>query len=187
MERNKYQDALIYTIKTDNGLYVGSTCDFVNRKVKHKSNSKELNQKLYQNIRENGGEYSMEIYKMFPCNSEKELQMEEEKIRKYLNANLNMKSCYGRDIEKCKQTAKNYQENNREYFCEASKKHRNKYAEKIKEQKSEVSKKKLTCECGVVISYGSRYRHITSQKHLNLMELKSSQDPSSVLTDYSCT
>lgn len=175
MERNKYQDAVIYTIKTDTGLYVGSTCDFAQRKQSHKElcfheNRKGHNIKLYQNIRENGGEYSMEIYKMFPCNNKDELHKQEEEVRKYLNANLNMVSCYGRDYEKCKETKRKYQENNREYLREASKKHRNKYPEKIKQKKSEASKKKITCECGCVTSYGSRYRHLTSQKHLNRMK-----------------
>ena len=52
MEWNKYQDGLIYTIKTDNGIYVGSTIDFSNRKKNHNENIHRLNTKLYKNIRE---------------------------------------------------------------------------------------------------------------------------------------
>ena len=99
MECNKYQNGLIYTIKTDNGLYVGSTIDFTNRKYQHKSkcfneNSKQYNLNVYKNIRENGGEYTIEIYKMFPCNSNEELRIEEKNVIKYLNPNLNTISAF---------------------------------------------------------------------------------------------
>ena len=97
MEANIYQNGLIYTIKTDNGLYVGSTINFIKRKSKHKNsiyneNVKHYNCKLYKNIRENEGVYSIEIYKLFPCNTNDELRIQEEKIRVELNANLNSKN-----------------------------------------------------------------------------------------------
>jgi len=142
MACNKYQNGLIYTIKTDNGLYVGSTCNFTNRKRGHKNscfnkNNRTYNYKVYKNIRENGGEYTIEIYKMFPCNSDKELRSEEEEVRKYLNPNLNMNSAF-QSVEGTKE----------------------KLAEKI------------TCECGIEITKGCLPRHRKTQKHLKLMELK---------------
>jgi len=126
MEQNKYQDAVIYTIKTDTGLYVGSTYDFAHRKNSHKShcfneNSEHYNVKLYQNIRENGGEYSIEIYKMFPCNSAEELHKEEEEVRKYLNSNLNSNKAYRTKEEK--------KEYNKEWM-DSNKQHRQEYRQK---------------------------------------------------------
>jgi predicted GIY-YIG superfamily endonuclease len=144
MEQNKYQDAVIYTIKTDTGLYVGSTCDFAQRKFQHKGccfveNRKEYNLKLYQNIRENGGEYSIEIYKMFPCNNKEELHKQEEEVRKYLNPNLNSNKAY-------------------------------RTKEDIKKKQAEI----ITCECGCETTRGHISRHRKSKKHLNRMNLPES-------------
>ena len=152
MEQNKYQDGLIYTIKTDNGIYVGSTCDFVRRKTNHKSscfneNSEQYNIKLYQNIRENGGEYSMEIYKLFPCNSKEELYIAEEKVRKELNPNLNSIKCFRTEEEKDewfsqnkdnkKQYDKQLYEENKEKIKQRVKEYREENKEKIKQQAKE--------------------------------------------------
>lgn len=150
MEQNKYQDALIYTIKTDNGIYVGSTCDFVKRKTNHKSscfneNSEVYNIKLYQNIRENGGEYSMEIYKLFPCNSKEELYIAEEKVRKELNPNLNSIKCFRTEEEKDEWFSQN-KDNKKQYdkqYYEENKDHKKEYQKKYcEENKEKVSKRK---------------------------------------------
>ena len=163
MECNKYQDGLIYTIKTDNGLYAGSTCDFAVRKYKHKSNcfnenGKLYNTKLYQNIRENGGEYSIELYKLFPCNSDEELRTEEEEVRKYLNANLNSQRAFMSEEEK------------KEYNKEYCKEHREKNKEIISQKQAEI----ITCECGCQTARRNISRHRKTQKHLNLMNLPES-------------
>ena len=201
MECNKYQDGLIYTIKTDNGLYVGSTCDFVARKYKHKSNcfnenGKLYNTKLYQNIRENGGEYSIELYKLFPCNSDEELRIEEEQVRKYLNPNLNTYKCI-RTKEEKKEYNKEWIESNKQHRQEYRQKwsnenkdkkrnydetYRKKNKEKItihkkekyQQNKEDVKKKQaeiITCECGCETTRGHISRHRKSKKHLNLMDL----------------
>jgi len=142
MACNKYQGGVIYTIKTDNGgLYVGSTCNFAERKTTHKSRCfnekcKEYNFKVYKNIRENGGKYTIEIYKKFPCNSEKELRMEEEESRKYLNANLNSQKAF-RTKEDTKIQQSEYREKNKEQIKEYREKNKEQikgYREKNKEQ-----------------------------------------------------
>ena len=194
MACNKYQNGLIYTIKTDNGLYVGSTIDFTVRKRAHKSkcfneNCKEYNKKLYQNIRENGGEYTIEIYKMFPCNSDKDLRSEEENVRKYLNANLNTNLAF-QSVEEKKEYIKNWTINNKEHIKQVKTEWRKnnleknslaskKWIENNKEKQKEMDKicdkrkaKIITCECGIEITKGCLLRHRKSQKHLNLMELK---------------
>ena len=167
MEQNNYQDALIYTIKTDNGLYVGSTIDFVDRKKNHKvdcfnESRTGYNRKVYKNIRENGGDYTIEIYKMFPCNSDKELRIEEESVRKYLNANLNMQKCFTSEEEV------------REQKSEYAKTDKNKISKKVwyennKETICEKMSKKITCECGCPTTQGTLNRHRKSNKHNKLM------------------
>jgi len=174
MEQNKYQDGLIYTIKTDNGIYVGSTCDFARRKTNHKSScfnendNKVYNYKVYKNIRENGGEYTIEIYKLFPCNNSNELQIEEEKVRNVLNANLNDRKCF-KSISDNKEYHRKYKRDNREKNIKNIKlSHKKSYIknkEAILKQKSE----KVTCECGCQVTRGNILTHRKSQKHINLM------------------
>jgi len=163
MACNKYQNGTIYTIKTDNGLYVGSTCDFTRRKRDHKSicfneNSKQYNLKVYKNIRKNGGEYTIEIYKMFPCNSVDELRIEEKNVIKYLNPNLNTYSAF--------QSVEERKEETKEYYKKYRKQNKEKLAEKI------------TCECGCQIRKYDIPRHRKTQKHLKLMELKTAKSAS---------
>ena len=117
-----YQKGVIYTIKSGDSVYVGSTTNFRMRKSQHKSSLKKNKQfKLYKTIRENNGEWEMKPFKLFPCNSTVELQIEEERVRRELHADLNMKTCYGIDKEKQKQTKKERDQRNKEQINEYSK------------------------------------------------------------------
>jgi predicted GIY-YIG superfamily endonuclease len=94
-----YSKCVIYTIRTGEGLYVGSSCNYNQRKWKHKSNinnekNKAYNLKLYTTIRENGGAWDMQPHSEYQCNSKMEMNIEEERVRKELKADLNMVSCY---------------------------------------------------------------------------------------------
>ena len=190
-----YQKGLIYTIKTGDSLYVGSTTDFRKRKYTHLQKIKTLNSKLYQTIRENDCEWEMKPYKMFPCNSKLELEIEEEKIRRELNTDLNMVSCSGIDKEKRKQTSKRLYEKQKEERSNNMKLYREKNKEKLKEldkikyqknkekrirQSKELYNKKkeailqkqkerVICECGCCVSYGMLTRHKNTIKHQKIM------------------
>jgi len=111
-----YSKSIIYTIRTRDGLYVGSTTNFTNRKHQHKScilsTSLKNNLKLYQTIRDNDGEWNMKPYKEFPCENKTQLNIEEERIRNMLNADLNCNKCSGIDEEKMKATKKKWCDNN---------------------------------------------------------------------------
>ena len=114
-----YSKCIIYTIRTPTGLYVGSTCNYRRRKNKHKSdmhneNSIAYNIKLYKNIRENNGEWEMKPYSEFPCKNKMEMNIEEERLRRELNADLNSNFCYGRDKEGKREREKIYREENKE-------------------------------------------------------------------------
>ena len=91
----RYENGLIYTIKTDTGLYVGSTINFKARCSTHK-NYIECGKirLLYDNIRANNNEYKIEILHMFPCDNLTQLRIEERRVADELNANLNANRPY---------------------------------------------------------------------------------------------
>ena len=135
-----YSKCIIYTIRTPTGLYVGSSCNFSNRKYGHKcaihnKNVRTYNFKLYKNIRENNDEWEMKPYKLFPCKNKMEMNIEEERVRRELNANLNMCACYNskQDII---ENVKQYHENNKEQIVEYQKQ----YVQDNKEQIVEYKK-----------------------------------------------
>ena len=94
-----YKKSVIYTIKTGDSVYVGSTTNFTTRKGHHKTNlynqnSKKYNFKLYKTIRDNGCNWVMKPYKEYPCENSIQLVIEEERVRCELNADLNMVCCW---------------------------------------------------------------------------------------------
>jgi len=139
-----YNNGLIYTIKTDNGIYVGSTTKLKERKYCHNKTlynegSKSYNFKLYQNIRENNHKYNIEIFKMFPCKTNEELRKEEDNIIKQLNANLNVRKAYSSEKDK------------RDYCL-----------------KKNITK--IVCECGCNTTVGHIARHRKTKKHIKKMK-----------------
>tara|TARA_R110000803_G_scaffold61224_1_gene120999 strand:- start:195 stop:776 length:582 start_codon:yes stop_codon:yes gene_type:complete len=176
-----YSNGLIYTIKTGDSVYVGSTTNFTKRKCRHKSNLKnKQNIKLYQTINENGNKWEMKAYKLFPCNSKQELEIEEETIRRELNADLNMKKvcflnkeekiieikktnnkCYENNKDKFLLKRKKWRENNRDIYLNSKKKYHENNRETILQKKIE----KINCDCGSIICRSALARHKTSKKH----------------------
>ena len=184
-----YSKGVIYTIRTDDGLYVGSSVDFKQRKGTHKSaiyneNCKEYNFKLYKNIRANNGEYRIEMYKPFPCNSKRELKQEEDKVMLEMNANLNGRRAYLSAEEKkeqVKECMKLWRENNRDKNNAYNKLYHEKNRDELnakhkvwyEKNRDEINAKQLekfTCECGCDISRATNTRHRKTKKHLKLMK-----------------
>ncbi len=90
-----YFKSIIYTIRTRDCIYVGSTTDFRRRKWQHKSRIKTNNsKKLYKTIRDNDYEWDMKPYKQFPCESKIQLIIEEERVRRELKADINQRKCF---------------------------------------------------------------------------------------------
>jgi len=134
-----YKNGLIYTIRTGDSVYVGSTCNFNRRKQGHKESiynekNKKYDLKLYKTIRDNEGEWIMKPHKEFPCENKTQLAIEEERVRVEMNADLNMQSCYGRDKEKQKEQTKQWLLNNSNKKKAKDKEHYEKNKEKYKEQ-----------------------------------------------------
>ena len=190
-----YENGMIYTIRSRDSVYVGSTTNFKGRKRQHKSNININKQfKLYQTIRANDFEWDMKPYKLFPCNHKVELEIEEEKIRQTLNADLNMMSCNGVDTElrrkyhieyrgQHKEQSKKYREEHKEHNKEYKIKHYQQNREQIlkymkefrrqnKERINEKTKEKMTCECGSCVRRGDIARHKRTKKHMLFLEQK---------------
>tara|TARA_R110000851_G_scaffold139306_1_gene276211 strand:+ start:1235 stop:1780 length:546 start_codon:yes stop_codon:yes gene_type:complete len=152
----RYENGVIYTIKTDDGLYVGSTIDLSKRKATHKfkakNNSKTL---LYQNIRANNYEYVIELHQPYPCLNRTELQIEERRICEELKANLNTYNCYLSPEE------------NREYnrkYCNT----------------------RVMCACGIESSLSHISRHQKTKRHHDLLKKKIQSDLLGFLTCAPC-
>ena len=140
-----YEDCVIYTIRSGEHLYVGSTCHFTKRKHCHKSrlnneNNKAYDYKLYKTIRENDDEWDMQPYKLFPCKNKMEMRIEEERCRNELNANLNSCFCYGKDKERMNKYNIAYRETNKEKTAEYNKEYHIDNKERLKEKKTEYMK-----------------------------------------------
>ena len=179
-----YSKSIIYTIRSKDNIYVGSTLNFRARKCHHKSsitneNSKEYNIKLYKTIRDNDGEWDMQPHSIFPCNSKLELTIEEERIRQLLNADLNMKSCgtglalseykkqyYDQYKDEITEYKKQWYEQNRDEHKEKKKQYREQHKEELREK----GRQKVTCECGCDVAKYCLSRHRKTTKHILLME-----------------
>ena len=124
--------------------YVGSCCNFIRRKSQHKSdcnnqNGKAHRYKVYKFIRKNGGweNWDMIEIKSFPCETKRELGMEERKYIEELNATLNM-VIPTRSRQESNQA---YHKKNIEYIHKKQKEYREKNPEQFKKRNSEYHKK----------------------------------------------
>ena len=156
-----YSKSVIYTIRSKENLYVGSTLNFRSRKKQHKNcitneNSKSYNIKLYKTIRDNDGEWDMQPHSIFPCGSKMELKIEEERVRQLLNADMNMVKC-GTGLN-----GLNIPEYKKQWYEQYREQHRDEIKEKARQ--------KATCECGCVVNKVGLTRHRKSPKHHLLME-----------------
>jgi len=169
-------------------IYVGSSLNMKQRKKYHKQDTKRNNSRVYQYIRANGGwdNWSLIWIKDYPCNSKRELEAEEDKIMRELNATLNTNNPIHNtqkridyletNKEKRKKQIQAYAENHKEEKQKYDKKYRETHINKNKEyyQKNKVELKKkasiiIKCECGCEITKSSLLRHRKSKKHLKLI------------------
>ena len=169
-----FQKTVIYTIKTGNSLYVGSTTNFTQRKSGHTNsisneNKKTYNLKLYKAIRANGNEWCMLPHSKFPCNDKIEQTIEEERIRQLLNADLNSKSC-GTGINLSELGDKEYK---KQYYTEDKAKideYQQQYRTENKAKLAEHRKQKVTCECGCNVTKCNLPQHKRTKKHQNWVQ-----------------
>ena len=130
----KYQNGKIYTIRCrsdDTLIYVGSTTRALSQRMtEHRSNCK-LGKcvSLYDYIvNDDWGDWYIELYEVYPCNSKEELLKKEGDIIRQIGT-----------INKCiaGRTRKEWCEDNAEYKKEYNKKYREENAEKYKKYREE--------------------------------------------------
>ena len=207
-----YQNGVIYVINVGEQKYVGSTTDFKSRKRQHRwcinhPDNSGGHYKLYKAIRENGGEWQMEIYKEFPCDSKRELLFEEERVRKELGAELN-EACCGSGLTKVEYKKHYYQDNkqkvneqskqryleNREMKLEYHKQYYQKNSEKVnkrnkqyqeqnREKIREQRSQKIECPiCGSMICRRNIKQHQQSAKCKRIAEQRAEEVESCIDT-----
>ena len=159
-----YSKSIIYTIRTGDGLDVGSTTSYTMRKYHHKSNcynenKKDYNTKLYKTIRENNGEWNMKPHKEFPCENKIQLSIEEERVRREMNADLNMYKCYKNNDDK--------------KYVEDKKIYDKQYRKINGDKRRERNNTQIICECGIQTTNGRLCIHRKTKRHIKLMDIKS--------------
>jgi hypothetical protein len=165
-----YSNAVIYKIYCKDAAitecYVGSTCNFMSRKSKHKyscnnKNTKDYTYPVYNFIRENGGWENFEMVELikYPCNTKRELEIKE---TEYLEL-------HGGTLNKCipSRSKLEYYHANREREIERSRA----YHEKNRERENKKKREKINCECGSIICKSGKWRHIKTPKHKQYLEL----------------
>ncbi len=172
-------------------IYIGSTCNFANRKRQHKQNcnnenSKEYNLKLYKTIRDNDG---WENWKMIQIHQEENINKRqaeaiEEEYRLNLKATLNDKRAYLFPEVKKEMKAisdKKYRESDKgkittekraDYFKEYNNKtetinRKHEWYIANKEKQSAKDATLYVCGCGKELTLGKKARHEKTQFHLN--------------------
>ena len=187
---NRYQNGLIYKIVCKDpsitDCYVGSCCNFSRRKIEHKSscsneNSKKYNQYNYKFIRDNGNwdNWSMIQIKKYPCETKRDLELEERKYLEQLKATLNtniptrtQKEWVNNNKDKANKTQKKYNEKNKETIKIKKKQYREKNKESIQlkqKQYREKNKETIICDCGGKYGIIHKNRHINTKKHQNFV------------------
>jgi hypothetical protein len=179
-----FSKAVIYSIvcKTDETLiYVGSTTNFRERKYSHKSacineNDGNHNLQVYVMIRANGGWDSFEMtpIKEFPCKNKVQLVIEEERIRKEMNAKLNTRKAFLSLEERMEYNKvhreyyaehyaeyhKEWNKNNAEYVAERQKQYYQANAVNILEQTKKYQKENIA----KITEYGKKYYQANAVK-----------------------
>ena len=175
-----YQNSFIYKIQHKENkelIYIGSSTNYTRRKQCHKDRTKNKTTKLYETIRNNGGfdNFIMEEIKKFPCNSKKELEIEEQKCMEEYNCTLNTLKSFITEEDKKIRDAKSHKklyeinkEERKKYVNEWINNNRekhNEYNRKTKAKYKEYNKEKVTCECGAVIARWGLYQHKKTKQH----------------------
>jgi len=177
-----YSKTIIYTIRTGNSLYVGSTTNYTKRKYQHKNmlsnkNHKNYNLKLYKTIREND-EWDMKPQSKYQCNDGVEQKLEEERIRTLLKADLNMISCgtgLNRSVLGDNEYNKQYKTKHKDKYSEYHKQYRTdnkdksteyniQYKTENKDKLAEQQKQYYTENKGKIAEYKKHYYNKNKDK-----------------------
>jgi hypothetical protein len=185
-------------------IYIGSTCDtLVKRFSKHRAdrNSEEKKHRnIYVLMNDIGFErFRIQLLEEYPCDDKYQLRQKEgEYIRQMGTLNMQIE---GRTVKEWRQENKDkikeYRENNserikektheyyidnRDEILEKAANYYNKNKDKVKEYNKEyynsqieTLKEKVICICGCTVRKSDISRHQKSQKHMNLMNSKTTE------------
>lgn len=165
---NKYQNGKIYKIISTNSpkCYIGSTIQKLNKRfLEHRSRYNTDNNSCFADEIFKCGDVSIELIKMFPCNSKKELEREEGKYQ--LELDCVNKRIAGRTTKEYCQTEQYKEQHKRSYLKhrETYLKRFDKYREENREQINLYRRQRVICEfCKKEFSYSSIKKHI-KRKH----------------------
>ena len=161
-----YTQSCIYKIASKdpaiNDIYIGSTCNFIKRRYKHKSccnnpNANEYNYYVYRFIRNNGGwcNFNLYIIEQFNCTSKIQKEQVERAWIEQLKPSLN------------KRVPANYQMGDVFSKSEYDMGYRSENKEAIKERTKEYGQKTIHCPCcNHDINLHHKARHNKSKKHI---------------------
>jgi len=158
-------------------VYYGSTVQTLSDRISsHKKDKTCMARQIIER-----GNYSIVLIKDFPCNSKQELEREEG-IYIRNNECINKKVA-GRTYQEFKKdnpeivkmwSRKDYEKHKDNYIKRARIwQEKNKHTDKFKESRKrtvEKRKKKVTCECGCVVSKAYLSTHKKSKKHLEYLQ-----------------
>jgi hypothetical protein len=143
---------IIYKITINDYTYIGSTRDFNQRKMGHKTvcnnaNDKAYNSLVYKQIREAGGWDKCEMIPIeeYDCEGQLQARIREEYWRREYNATLNSIKAYTTEEQK------------KDYHAEWTK---NKY----------VNQPFITCDCGSHFLKSYKPLHEKTKKHMAYLE-----------------
>ena len=180
-----YKNSKIYTIRCTNDptlIYVGSTTQSLSQRFNdHRRRMKQdkyKHIKLYQTFNELGvNNFYIELFENVICHDKEQLLAREGAVIREMG-NLNERISGRNNTE--------WVQDNKEYMKECWKKYylenkeavinyQREYNEKNKERLQEKRKTTIICLCGLEINKAHKTRHEKSKKHLDLMDIKNSQ------------
>jgi hypothetical protein len=176
----KYQNGKIYKIVNDIDklIYVGSTITSLSQRFSvHKSKSKRYpERKIYKHFAKYGiHHFEIKLIKKYPCNNKLELEIEEERYKIMLNAQLNTIRAH-RTVEQLKEYQNEYQneyrENNRAKINLKHSEYYQKNRAKINLKKNE----RLFCTiCGKSYTRAHKAWHNRSNHHQKCVQFDQSK------------
>jgi hypothetical protein len=173
---SRYLDAKIYKIvnSVDNLIYVGSTIKSLSsRFTRHIYASKWYpERKLYKHFAKLGiDHFEIILIKNYPCAGKTELEMEEERYKIDLNAQLNTNRAH--------QTAEQKKEQKKEYDAQNYKKNRAKLLLQTtayyKKNCAKINERILCKICGKTYTKANKSRHCKSKRHQKCVHFNQSK------------
>ena len=183
---SSYDNAVIYTIKVNEKLYVGSTNNFPKRETDHGRFMNTNAPNLYETIRENDFKYQIEIYKEYPCADRTELRKEEQRcinelggldcllntINAWVDTQVYHKEYRENNKDKIKiQKAEEYQQNKETYKANFAE-----YRGTHKEEIAECNKKRYEQNKEEILQKQKEY-YEANKEEINIKRKEASKTP----------